>query len=241
MVGYPVYDPSGLQVAAKRVVILWRYVDANCDGVMSWGVGPTEGADYLRIVPRTIYDFASAITPAQNANGQVQLSTHHFGPFDWTVGPGGAFRTTALREVHHDDFIPGLPAPGDFVVTQGADGLPVPGLSLSVHLFTDGGDTVSVPGSVPKWGARYVLTVDPAVSNGTIPAGTFMFMDSQLNVYNIVPAADGTCEFGFSEEDWINVNGGGPIQQGPNTANTTDPNVSPVPVYFAPQCTNNLP
>ncbi|MFQ5803834.1 MAG: hypothetical protein ACE5JQ_13135 [Candidatus Methylomirabilales bacterium] len=241
MSGYPVYDLSGTQVATKRVTILWRYVDANCDGQMTWGVGPAEGADYLRIVPRTIYDFTSAITPAQDANGQIQISTHHFGPFDPTLGAGGAFRPTAFREVHHDDLILGLPAPGDFVVTQGMDGLPIPGLTISVHLFTDSGDVISVPGVATTWGARFVLTVDPLLSNGTIPAGAFAFMDSQLNAYDIVPSADGTCEFGFSEEDWINANGGGSVQAGPNTANTNDPNVVSVPVHFAPQCSNNTP
>ncbi len=236
MDGHPVYDASGIQVATKRVTILWRYIDANCDGQMTWGVGPAEGADYLRIVPRTIYDFTGAITPAQDANGQVQLSTHHFGPFDATLG---GFKATAFREVHHDDLIAGLPAPGDFVVTQGMDGPPIPGLTVSVHLFTDSGDAVFVPGAASTWGARFVLTVDPTLSDGTIPAGAYMFMDSQLNVYNIVPSTDGTCEFGFSEEDWITVNGGGSVQPGPNTANTTDPNVIPVPVRFAPQCANN--
>ncbi len=240
MPGYPVVGPSGTQVATKRVVILWRYVDANCDGAMTWGVGPAEGADYLRIVPRTIYDFTSAGKPVA-ANNQVQLSTHHFGPFDPAIPLSGAFRETAFREVHHDDLIQGLPAPGDFVVTQGPDGPAVPGLTISVHLFTDSGDATFIPGVVPKWGARYVLTIDPALSDGTIPAGAYMFMDSQLNVYNVVPGANGACEFGFSEEDWINVNGGGPVQPGPNTAATSDPNVVPVPIRFAPHCSNNVP
>ncbi|MFQ5598786.1 MAG: hypothetical protein ACE5GK_12145 [Nitrospiria bacterium] len=68
-----------------------------------------------------------------------------------------------------------------------------------------------------------------------------MFLDSQLNVYHIVPSAVGSCEFGFSEEEWINVNARGAVQQGPNTANTIDPNVVPVPIQFAPHCTNNTP
>lgn len=239
MDGYPVFDSLGIQVATKRVVISWRYVDANCDGMMTWGVGPAEGADYLRITPRTIYDFAFDMAVTPNAAGDVQISTHHFGPFDPNLAPGGAFRTTAFREVHHDDLIPGLPAPGDFIVTFGTDGLPIPGLSASVHLFTDSGDATFVPGAAPRWGARFMLNVDPLLNNGTIPMGAYMFLDTQLNVYDIVPSADGSCEFGFSEEDWIGVNGGGAIQSGPSTADTIDPNVVPVPVQFAPQCSNN--
>lgn len=240
MPGYPVYDAAGIQVATKRVTILWRYVDNNCDGQMTWGVGPAERADYLRIVPRTEYDFSSAIATTPDLAGNVQISTHHFGPFDTALAPAGAFRTTAFREVHHDDFIAGFPAPGDFVVTQGMDGPPIPGLSVLVHLFTDSGDAVFVPAAASTWGARFVLSVNPTLSDGTVPAGAFMFLDSQLNVYNIVPSTTGgPCEFGFSEEDWITVNGGGSPQTGPNTAATTDPNVVPVPVHFAPQCSNN--
>ena len=198
MPGWPVFDAAGVQVATKRVTILWRYVDANCDGQMTWGVGPAEGADYLRIVPRT----------------------------------------TSLRAVRHDDLIPWLPAPGDFVVTQGTDGLPIPGLSLSVHMFTDSGDVTAVPGVAPIWGARFVLSVDPLLSNGSTPAGAFIFVDSQLNVYDVVPDASGNCEFGFAEEDWINANGGGAIQLGPNTAAPANIDVVPVPILFAPQCLN---
>ncbi|MFQ5779690.1 MAG: hypothetical protein ACE5HN_02745 [Nitrospiria bacterium] len=255
MPGYPLYNLVGTQVATKRVTISWRYVDANCDGVMTWGLGPADGSDYLRIVPRTIYDFTFPLTVVGN---EVQVSTHHFGPFDNAIPPG-AYRETAFREIHHDDLFPGLPAPGDFTITQGMDGLPIPGLTGKIVLAPNAGlipgDNRFVPGSETRWRAKYFLEVDPLLlPSRTIPAGAFMFFDSQLNAYNIVPSSDGSCEFGFSEEDWINVSSGGPIQDGPNTLTgvfpdgTPDPNVIPIPVHFLStdpaigsnvNCTNN--
>ncbi|MFQ5598785.1 MAG: hypothetical protein ACE5GK_12140 [Nitrospiria bacterium] len=154
MDGYPVLDMSGFQVATKRVTILWRYVDANCDGVMTWGMGPADGSDYLRIVPRTLYNFTSQMAAMTNTNHEVQITTHHFGPLDPITG---AFRQTAFREVHHDDLIPGLPAPGDLSVTQGIDGPPIPGITARINLFTASGDVVFVPGFIGTWGAKFTL------------------------------------------------------------------------------------
>ncbi|MFQ5716778.1 MAG: hypothetical protein ACE5GQ_06710, partial [Nitrospinales bacterium] len=97
MPGYPILDAAGAQVGVKRVTILWRYVDANCDGVMTW-VGGTpgatlEGADHLRVVPRTIYDFnLGSLATTPDLNNEVQISVHHFGPFDPAIGLSGAFR-----------------------------------------------------------------------------------------------------------------------------------------------------
>lgn len=67
MPDYPVYATDGVTlVATKRVTVLWRYVDANCDGVMTWqGLGG-EGHDYLRIVPRTQYLFTSPLLTVQH-------------------------------------------------------------------------------------------------------------------------------------------------------------------------------
>lgn len=243
--GWPVLDASGAQVGTRRISVLWRYVDANCDGVMTWrplgATTPLEGADYLRIVPRTIYSFSGAVVPAWRPDRTAQISTFNFGPAGAATG---ASTVTSFREIHHDDFIAGLPAPGDMIVTQGADGLPVPGLSLAVHLQAGGADADFVPswdaaaGAInDRWGARFVLSYNPALSNGTIPAGTAMFMDSQLNAYSLVPGPGGACLTGFSEAEWLRGVGG--IVAGPNTLATADPGLTPVPVHFAPQCSNN--
>lgn len=211
--GIVITDRAGNPIATKRVTILWRYSDVNGDGLFNWG-GPPETGDVFRLVCRTIYDFTADFTPDPNWNGQ--LSTFHWGPFDPATN---TFRASAFRGVHHDDFIPGLPVPGDFTVAQGMDGLPVPGLSLTASLTAGGSDwdpnNGPIPVTAPTWGIRYMLSFAPGTPR-VIPAGTFMFMDSQLDMRHI---ASNTCESGWSEEDWITTGGiGGFTQTGPNTA-----------------------
>lgn len=76
---------------------------------------------------------------------EIQMSTHHFGPLD----PVGFIRNSAFRLIKHDDLIPGLPVPGDLVITNGPDdGLPIPGLSFRVSMFGDSGDVFVVSHNV---------------------------------------------------------------------------------------------
>ncbi|MFQ5649814.1 MAG: hypothetical protein ACE5IY_07720 [bacterium] len=215
--GLAITDRAGNPVATKRVTILWRYSDVNGDGVFTWEGAPEVG-DVFRLVNRAIYDFTADFAPDPNWNGQI--ATFHWGPFDPATN---SYRPTVFRGVFHDDFLPGLPVPGDFVVTQGPDGLPVPGLSLTASLFIDSGDwdpnNGSTPVTEPRWGIRYILKFAPGTPR-VIPAGTFMFMDSQLDMQNI---ATTTCENGWSEEDWITTGGvGGFVQHGPSTARPSD-------------------
>lgn len=231
--GIIITDRAGNPIAIKRVTILWRYSDVTGDGQFTWN-GQPEVGDVFRLVCRSIYEFTSAFTPDPSWDGT--LSKYHWGPFDPATN---SFRPTVFRGVHHDDFIPGQPVPGDFVVTQGMDGLPVPGITLSAGLFIDSGDwdpnLGPTPVAEPRWGIRYKLKFAPGTPR-VIPAGTFMFMDSQLDMQNL---ANNACESGWSEEDWITTGGiGGFIQSGPNTA-APDPNLFPkleaVPLLHVPQ------
>lgn len=229
--GIVITDRAGVPVATKRVTVLWRYSDVNGDGVFTWG-GPSEGGDVFRLVNRAIYDFTADFTPAADWDGT--LATFFWGP----AGPAaGAFRPSVFRGVGHDDFIPGLPVPGDFIVTQGEDGPPVPGLSLTGQLFIDTGDwdpnNGLTPLTAPRWGIRYTLSFAPGTPR-VIPAGTHMFMDSQLDMRNI---ANDACESGWSEEDRIATGAGGFTQPGPNTAApdlARFPKLEVVPLLFAP-------
>lgn len=223
--GVVITDGAGNPIATKRVHVIWRYEDTNLDGTFTWG-GPPETGDRLRLVCRTIYKFNADFVPHPSWNGQ--LSTYHWGPLDPATG---SFRLTAFRGTDYDDFLPGLPVPGTYVVTQGVDGPPVPGLSLTSSLFSDSGDTIPVPPNLPRWGIRYILSFALGTPR-KIPAGTYMYVDAQLNMQHLSPD---TCENGWSEEDWITTGGlGGFIQTGPNTAAPLYLELAAPPLLYVP-------
>ncbi len=231
--GVPVFDRAGVQVATKRVNVLWAYSDTDKDGQFIWGGQPLVGDDF-RIVNRTIYTFTSDFVPDPAWNGQ--MATFHWGPLHPVTG---LYQPSVFRGVRYDDFIVGLPVPGDYSVTMGMDGLPVPGLSLTGSIFVDAGDwdpaLGPTPLAEPRWGMRYILSFAPGTPR-VIPAGTVMFMDAQLDMQNLAPD---TCENGWSEEDWITTGGAlGFVQFGPNTADPASllqyPTLQPPPLLFVP-------
>jgi len=212
-------------VGDKRVTLIMRWQDTNCDNVFDLQGTYSDLNDVLRVTPRFTITLT---TPLTLPVGTYTISTFNFGPIDTSILIPAA-KESSFFHVRSDDLLPGGILPGDFIAAPTADGLNFPDVTMAGELFSNLGAPGNViPDEATSWGVRFTITVNAVAdaagvlsTEKTFPAGTFIQGDSQLNIYGVrgtLPATvTAACEFGWSESYDVELSSGGLVQPGPNT------------------------
>jgi len=236
--GWPILS-GGATIGVKRVTLIMRWSDANCDDIFDLVGEYNDLNDFLRVTPRFTITLTAPLTLPV---GTYTISTFNFGPIDNSLIIPAA-KESSLWHVRSDDLLPGGVLPGDFIVAPCQDCANFADVTMAGELFSNLGapDNV-IPDAAYSWGIAFTITVNPVLdpltgilsTEKTFDAGTFFQGDSQLNIYGVRITALG-CELGWSESYDVE----GLPQEGPNTMsdpllkipNVPDPDV---PISMCP-------